>query len=92
MKYIICNNCNDNLICCCDSRSSAEEFILSIAEEEAFTECNYCINRLEDANTLEECMNMSRNWWKKYHCSNECIALYLGGIDYDIRTIPSLED
>lgn len=74
------------------TRGDAEEFILSCAEEEAFTECNYSINILEYTDTLEECINMSRNWWKKYHCSNECIALYLGGINYDIRTIPSLED
>ena len=91
MKYVVWNCCNDDLICC-DNRASAEELVLSIAEEEDFVECNYGINRLGAADTLEECMNMSRNWWKKYHCSNECIALYLGGINYDIRTIPSLED
>lgn len=92
MKYIVWNSCNDNLICCCDSRASAEELILSIAEEEDFVECNYCINRLGDANTLEEYMDTLRNWWKKYHCSNECIALYSGSSNYCIRTIPSLED
>ena len=91
MKYVVWNSRNDDLICC-DNRASAEELVLSIAEEDDFVECNYGINRLGDADTLEECINMSRNWWKKYHCSNECIALYLGGIDYDIRTIPSLED
>lgn len=91
MKYAVWNVRNNDLICC-DNLASAEELILSIAEEEAFTECNYTINILEYTDTLEECMNMSRNWWKKYHWSNECIALYLGGIDYDIRTIPSLED
>lgn len=91
MKYVVWNSCNSDLICC-DSQASAEELILSIAEEEAFTECNYNINILEYADTLEECMNMLRNWWKKYHCSNECIALYLGGSNYYIRTIPSLED
>ena len=91
MKYVVWNCCNDDLICC-DDRASAEELILSIAEEDDFVECNYNINILEYADTLEECMDMFRNWWKKYHCSNECIALYLGGIDYDIRTIPSLED
>ena len=91
MKYVVWNSCNSDLICC-DSRASAEELILSIAEEEAFTECNYGINRLGVADTLEECMNMSRNWWNKYHCSNECIALYLGGSNYYIRAIPSLED
>ena len=91
MKYVVWNSCNSDLICC-DSRASAEELILSIAEEEAFTECNYNINILEYTDTLEECMNMLRNWLKKYHCSNECIALYLGGSNYYIRTIPSLED
>ena len=91
MKYVVWNSCNSDLICC-DSQASAEELILSIAEEEAFTECNYSINILEYIDTLEECMNMLRNWWKKYHCSNECIALYLGGSNYYIRTIPSLED
>lgn len=91
MKYVVLNSRNYDLICC-DNLASAEELILSIAEEEAFTECNYTINILEYTDTLEECMNMLRNWWKKYHWSNECIALYLGGIDYDIRVIPSLED
>ena len=91
MKYVVWNSCNDDLICC-DSRASAEELVLSIAEEEDFVECNYGINRLGVADTLEECMNMPRNWWNKYHCSNECIALYLGGGNYYIRTIPSLED
>ena len=91
MKYIVWNSRNDDLICC-DNLASAEELILSIAEEEDFVQCNYDINRIEDADTLEEYMDTLRNWWKKYHCSNECIALYLGGIDYDIRTIPSLED
>ena len=91
MKYVVWNSCNNDLICC-DSQASAEELILSIAEEEAFTECNYGINRIEDADTLEEYMDTLRNWWKKYHCSNECIALYLGGSNYYIRTIPNLED
>ena len=91
MKYVVWNSCNSDLICC-DNLASAEELILSIAEEEAFNECNYSINILEYADTLEECMDMFRNWWKKYHCSNECIALYLGGSNYYIRTIPSLED
>ena len=34
MKYVVWNSCNSDLICC-DSRASAEELILSIAEEEA---------------------------------------------------------
>lgn len=91
MKYIVWDSCSDDLICC-DSRASAEELILSIAEEEDFVECNYGINRLGDANTLEEYMDTLRNWWKKYHCSNECIALYFGGVNHYIRAIPSLED
>ena len=91
MKYVVWNSCNNDLICC-DNLASAEELVLSIAEEEAFTECNYGINRIEDADTLEEYMDTLRNWWEKYHCSNECIALYLGGSNYYIRTIPSLED
>lgn len=91
MKYVVWNVRNNDLICC-DNLASAEELILSIAEEEAFTECNYTINILEYTDTLEECMDIFRDWWKKYHWSNECIALYLGGIDYGIRTIPSLED
>ena len=61
MKYVVWNCCNDDLICC-DSRASAEELILSIAEEEDFVECNYGINRLGDADTLEEYMNTLRNW------------------------------
>ena len=60
MKYVVWNCCNDDLICC-DNRASAEELILSIAEEEAFTECNYGINRIEDADTLEEYMDTLRN-------------------------------
>lgn len=91
MKYVVWNSCNSDLICC-DNQASAEELILSIAEEDDFVECNYGINIIEDADTLEEYMNTLRNWWKKYHCSNECIALYLGGNNYYIRTIPSLED
>ena len=91
MKYVVWNTCNDDLICC-DNLASAEELILSIAEEEDFAQCNYDINRIEDADTLEEYMDTLRNWWEKYHCSTECIALYLGGSNYYIRTIPSLED
>lgn len=53
MKYIVWNSCNDDLICC-DNRISAEELVLSIAEEEAFIEYNYGINKLDDADTLEE--------------------------------------
>lgn len=91
MKYVVWNVRNNDLICC-DNLASAEELVLSIAEEDDFIECNYGINIIEDADTLEEYMNILRNWWKKYHWNNECIALYLGGIDYDIRVIPSLED
>ena len=91
MKYVVWDSSNNDLICC-DSRASAEELILSIAEEEDFIDCNYSINKLEDADTLEEYMDTLRDWWKKYHCSNECIALYLGGFNYYISTILSLED
>ena len=91
MKYVVWNSCNNDLICC-DNLASAEELVLSIAEEEDFVQCNYDINRIEDADTLEEYMDTLRNWWEKYRCSNECIALYLGGSNYYIRTIPSLED
>ena len=91
MKYVVWNSCNNDLICC-DNLASAEELVLSIAEEEDFVQCNYDINRIEDADTLEEYMDTLRNWWEKYHCSNECIALYFGGSNYYIRTIPSLED
>lgn len=91
MKYVVWNSCNDDLICC-NSRASAEELVLSIAEEEAFIEYNYGINKLDDADTLEEYTDTLRDWWKKYHCSNECIALFFGGINYYIRAIPSLED
>ena len=91
MKYIVWNSCNDDLICC-NSRTSAEELVLSIAEEEAFIEYNYGINKLDDADTLEEYTDTLRDWWKKYQCSNECIALFFGGINYYIRVIPSLED
>lgn len=91
MKYVVWNSCSDDLICC-DSRASAEELILSIAEEEDFVECNYGINKMKDADTPEEYIDTLRDWWKKYHCSNEGIALYLGGYNYYIRQIPSLED
>lgn len=91
MKYVVWNSCNDDLICC-DNRISAEELVLSIAEEEAFIEYNYGINKLDDADTLEEYTDILHDWWKKYHCSNECITLFFGGINYYIRAIPSLED
>ena len=91
MKYIVWDSCSDDLICC-DNRISAEELVLSIAEEEAFIEYNYGINKLDDADTLEEYTDTLRYWWKKYQCSNECIALFFGGINYYIRPIPSLED
>lgn len=91
MKYIVWDSCCDDLICC-DNRISAEELVLSIAEEEAFIEYNYGINKLDDADTLEEYTDTLRDWWKKYQCSNECIALFFGGINYYIRPIPSLED
>lgn len=91
MKYVVWNSCNDDLICC-NSRASAEELVLSIAEEEAFIEYNYGINKLDDADTLEEYTDTLRDWWKKYQCSNECIVLFFGGINYYIRAIPSLED
>ncbi len=91
MKYIVWDSYSDDLICC-DSRASAEELVLSIAEEEAFIEYNYGINKLDDADTLEEYTDTLRDWWKKYQCSNECIALFFGGINYYIRAIPSLED
>lgn len=91
MKYVVWNSCNDDLICC-DNRISAEELVLSIAEEEAFIEYNYGINKLDDADTLEEYTDTLRDWWKKYQCSNECITLFFGGINYYIRAIPSLED
>lgn len=91
MKFIVWNSINSDLICC-DSRASAEELVLSIAEEEDFVECNYGINKMNDADTFEEYIDTLRDWWKKYHCSNEGIALYLGGYNYYIREIPSLED
>ena len=91
MKYVVWNSCNNDLICC-DSQASAEELILSFAEEEDFVKCNYGINKMNEADTLEEYINKLRDWWKKYHCNNECIALHLGGYTYYIRTIPSLED
>ena len=91
MKYVVWNSCNNDLICC-DNLASAEELVLSIAEEEDFVQCNYDINRIEDADTLEEYMDTLRNLQEKYHWSNECIALYLGGINYYTRAIPSLED
>lgn len=61
MKYVVWNSCNDDLICC-NSRASAEELVLSIAEEEAFIEYNYGINKLDDADTLEEYTDTLRDW------------------------------
>ena len=89
--YPIINNFGFNEMVC-GSESDAQEMILSFAEEEDFVECNYGINRMNDADTLEEYIDTLRDWWKKYHCNNECIALFLGGFNYCIRTIPSLED
>ena len=91
MKFIVWNSTNDDLICC-DSRASAEELVLSIAEEEDYVECNYGINKMKDADTLEEYIDTLRDWWQKYHCSNECITLYFGAYNYYIREIPSLEE
>ena len=91
MKFIVWNSTNDDLICC-DSRASAEELILSIAEEEDYVECNYGINKMKDADTFEEYIDTLRDWWQKYHCSNECITLYFGAYNYYIREIPSLEE
>ena len=91
MKYVVWNSCCNSDLICCDNRASAEELILSIAEEDDFVECNYGINRLGDADTLEEYIDALRDWWNKDHCNNECIALYLGGFNYYIRTVPSLE-
>lgn len=90
-KYVIWNSTNSDLICC-DSRASAEELVLSIAEEEDFAECNYGINIMNHADTPEEYIDALRDWWGKEHCSNEGIALYMGGFNFYIRGIPSLED
>lgn len=94
MKYVVWNSCCDSDLICCDNRASAEELILSIAEEDDFVECNYAINRFGDADTLEEYIDLlCDQWnWDKENCSNECVVLYLGGFNYYIRTIPSLED
>lgn len=91
MKYIVWNTVTNSIISC-NSQASAEELILSFAEEEDFAECNYGINRLGDADTLEEYVDLLRDLWGKENCNNECITLYLGGYNYYIRTIPSFED
>lgn len=91
MKYIVWNTVTNSIISC-NSRASAEELILSFAEEEDFAECNYGINMLGDADTLEEYVDLLRDLWGKENCNNECVVLYLGGFNYYIRTIPSFED
>lgn len=91
MKYIVWNAVNNDMICC-DSRASAEELILSIAEEEAFGDCNYGINKLEDEDTLEEYIDLLRGLWHKENLNNECICLYLGGFNFYIKEIYDLED
>ena len=90
-KYIVWNTANDDRFCF-DTRTSAEEFILSIAEENDFEEFNYGINRCDDADTFEEYVEAFHNWLHKEHCSNECICLYVGGYNFYIREIPYLED
>ena len=91
MKYVVWNTCNNSIVVC-NSRTSAEELVLSIAEEEDFEEFNYGINICGDADTLEEELEEFRNQLKKYEYTNECICLYIGGYNYCIRTVPSLED
>lgn len=91
MKYVVWNTCNNDTVVC-NSRASAEEFVLSVAEKEDFEEFNYGINIYKDADTLEEELEEFRNQLKKYKCTNECICLYIGGYNYYIRTVPSLED
>ena len=91
MKFVVWNTATNSIISC-NSRASAEELILSFAEEEDFAECNYGINRLGDADTLEEYVDLLRGLWGKENCNNECITLYLGGYNYYIRTIPSFDD
>ena len=91
MKYVVWNTCDSGIVVC-NSRASAEEFVLSVAEEEDFEEFNYGINIYKDADTLEEELEEFRNQLKKYKCTNECICLYIGGYNYYIRTVPSLED
>lgn len=91
MKYVVWNTINDDIICF-DTHASAEEYILSIAETEDFAEFNYGINKLDDADTLEEYVDILRNWLHQDSRSNECIALYLGGYNFYIKEIPYLED
>lgn len=91
MKYIVWTTCNSSIIVC-DSRATAEELVLSIAEEEDFEEFNYDINIYNGADTLEEELEELRKQFEKYECTNECICLYAGGFNYYIRTVPSLED
>ena len=38
MKYVVWNSCCNSDLFCCDNRASAEELILSIAEEDDFVE------------------------------------------------------
>ena len=72
MKYVVWNTCNNDIVVC-NSRASAEEFVLSVAEEEDFEEFNYGINIYKDADSLEEELKEFRNQLKKYECTNECI-------------------
>lgn len=92
MKYLVYNTITNSIVSF-DSLASAEEYILSIAEEEDFAEANYSINAENSvADTLEELMEDLRDWWDQDNHSNECICLYLGAYNYYIRTVPHLED
>lgn len=91
MKYIIHNTYCRDLICC-DNLASAEELILSFAEEEAFFEFNYAINVEDEADTLEEYLEYLREWWNMDDETNECICLFAGGINFNIGQVPYVED
>lgn len=92
MKYLVYSTVTTHMVCF-DSLASAEEYILSVAEEEDFIEANYSINtRSAVADTLEELMEDLHDWWGKENCSNECVCLYLGAFNYYIKAIPYLED
>lgn len=83
MKYVVWNSCNDDLICC-DSRASAEELILSIAEEEAYK--HFCIaGTKEYFNILK--FHRDFNDAENKNMSIAGYALWLAGYTYDIKEV-----
>ena len=83
MKYVVWNSCNDDLICC-DSQASAEELILSIAEEEAYK--YFCITGAENYFNILK-FHKDFNDAENKNMSIAGYALWLAGYTYDIKEV-----